>query len=251
MSYNSLLCLSFRLRTYELFTIERMEGRMKNKIIILMLLLIFSLSLSTPAQASLGDVLLKVGSTGADVKELQTKLNYVGVNVGKVDGIFGSTTKQGVITFQLTHSLIGDGIVGAITARSLNEAYLVKQRQNKSDSIIATAKQYIGVKYQWGGSIPETGFDCSGYVSYVFGKNGIALPRVSRDQYTVGTKVAFENLQPGDLVFFSFAANGVVDHVGIYLGDGQFINASSSKGVTIYVIGPYWKSVYVGARRVF
>ncbi|HBW33976.1 MAG TPA: hydrolase, partial [Desulfosporosinus sp.] len=61
---------------------------------------------------------------------------------------------------------------------------------------------------------------------------------------------AFENLQPGDLVFFSFAGNGVVDHDGIYLGGGQFINASSSKGVTVYTIGPYWKSVYVGARRV-
>ena len=224
---------------------------MKNKIITLMLLLIFSLTLSAPVQASLGDVLLKVGSTGADVKELQTKLNYVGFNVGKVDGIFGNTTKQGVISFQLKHSLVGDGIVGAMTAKSLNEAYIVKQRQNKLDSIIAKAKQYIGIKYQWGGSIPATGFDCSGFVSYVFGQNGISLPRVSVDQYKVGTQIAFEKLQPGDLVFFAFADNVVVDHVGIYLGDGQFINASSSKGVTIYSIGPYWKSVYVGARRVF
>lgn len=223
---------------------------MKNKSIIL-LILIFSLLLSTPTQASMGDTLLKVGSTGSDVIELQTKLNYVGFNVGKVDGIYGSMTKQGVITFQLAHSLVGDGIVGAITAKSLNEAYLVKQRQKKLDSVIATAKQYLGVKYQWGGSIPETGFDCSGFVSYVFGKNGISLPRVSVDQYKVGINIPFENLQPGDLVFFSFVGNGVVSHVGIYLGDGQFINASSSKGVTVYVIGPYWKSIYVGARRVF
>lgn len=224
---------------------------MKNKIILGLLLIFFSLSLSTPAQAALGNVLLKVGSTGADVVELQTKLNDVGFNVGKVDGIFGSITKQGVINFQQAHSLVGDGIVGPLTVKSLNEAYLVKQRQNKVDSIIATAKQYIGVQYLWGGTSPQTGFDCSGYVQYVFAQNGISLPRVSRDQYTVGTQVAFEDLQPGDLVFFSFTGDGVVGHDGIYLGDGQFINASSSKGVTVYVIGPYWKSVYVGARRVF
>ncbi|WP_373887437.1 C40 family peptidase [Desulfosporosinus nitroreducens] len=63
--------------------------------------------------------------------------------------------------------------------------------------------------------------------------------------------VAFNNLQPGDLVFFSMAKNGNVDHDGIYIGNGQFINSSSSKGVTVYNLGPYWKSVYVGAKRVF
>lgn len=113
---------------------------MKNKSILVLLLIIFSLSLSTPAQAALGNVLLKVGSTGADVVELQTKLNDVGFNVGKVDGIFGSKTKQGVINFQQAHSLVGDGIVGPLTVKSLNEAYLVKQRQNKVDSIYRYCK---------------------------------------------------------------------------------------------------------------
>jgi len=223
---------------------------MKSKLILGLLLIIFSLSLSTPAQAALGDVPLKVGSKGADVVELQTKLNDSGINVGKVDGIFGSITKQGVITFQLNHGLVGDGIVGSMTAKALNEAYLAMQSPQKVADVIATAKQYLGVKYQWGGSTPKTGFDCSGFVSYVFGQNGIILPRVSRDQYTVGTKVAYDDLQPGDLVFFSLASNGVISHVGIYLGDGKFINASSSQGVTVYVIGPYWKSHYIGACRV-
>lgn len=208
------------------------------------------LMFSTPAQASLGDVLLKYGSRGPDVVELQTKLNYIGFNVGKADGIFGNITKQGVISFQKANGLAVDGIVGTMTAKSLNTVYLERQRQNKISDILNTAKQYLGVKYQWGGSTPQTGFDCSGFVSYVFSQNGITLPRISRDQYKVGTWVAFENLQPGDLVFFSFAGNGVVDHDGIYLGGGQFVNASSSKGVTIYTIGPYWKSVYIGARRV-
>lgn len=235
--------------------IERMEERVKKRIVLVFFVIIFVFLLPTLAQASLGESTLKLGSKGSDVVELQTKLNYVGFNVGKADGVFGLMTKQGVINFQRANSLVGDGVVGPLTVKKLNTAYLLKQSQSqtqtqKVDSIIATAKQYLGVKYQWGGTTPQTGFDCSGYVSYVFAQNGISLPRVSRDQYTVGTKVAFTDLQRGDLVFFSFAGNGIVSHVGIYLGDGQFINASSSKGVTVYVIGPYWKSIYVGARRV-
>lgn len=123
-------------------------------------------------------------------------------------------------------------------------------RQAKAAAIIATGKQYIGVKYLYGGTTPA-GFDCSGFVQYTFAKNGISLPRVSRDQYKVGTSVSFSNLQPGDLVFFSLAKNGVIDHDGIYVGNGQFINSSSSKGVTIYSLGSYWQSAFVGAKRVF
>lgn len=120
---------------------------------------------------------------------------------------------------------------------------------SKASAIIATAKKYIGVKYVYGGTSPS-GFDCSGFVQYVFAKNGISLPRVSRDQFKAGTSVSFKNLKPGDLVFFSIAKNKVVDHVGIYVGNGQFINASSSKGVTIYPLGPYWQSAFVGGKRV-
>lgn len=223
---------------------------MKKRITLMFFVIVFLFSLTTIAQASLGDGTLKLGSRGPDVVELQTKLNSVGFDVGTADGIFGNMTKQSVINFQRENSLVGDGIVGPLTVKTLNSTYIQKQSPKNVDSIIATAKQYLGVKYQWGGTTPQTGFDCSGYVSYVFSQNGISLPRVSRDQYTVGTQVAFADLQPGDLVFFSFAGNGIVSHVGIYLGEGQFINASSSKGVTVYEIGSYWKSVYVGARRV-
>ena len=119
----------------------------------------------------------------------------------------------------------------------------------KASAIIASGKQYIGVKYLFGGTTPS-GFDCSGFVQYVFAKNGVSLPRVSRDQFQVGTSISFNNLKPGDLVFFSLAHNGGVDHEGIYVGNGQFINASSSKGVTIYTLGSYWQSAYAGAKRV-
>ncbi|AFM41178.1 cell wall-associated hydrolase, invasion-associated protein [Desulfosporosinus acidiphilus SJ4] len=118
-----------------------------------------------------------------------------------------------------------------------------------ASAIIATGKNYIGVKYVYGGTSPS-GFDCSGYVQYVFAQHGISLPRVSRDQYHAGSPVAYSQLEPGDLVFFSLAHDGIVDHEGIYIGNNQFLNAASSKGVTIYTLGPYWKSAYVGARRV-
>ena len=220
------------------------------KLVLGCLLVLFLFLIPTSAQAAMGDLLLRSGSTGADVVELQTKLNAIGVDVGKVDGIFGDQTKQGVMTFQGTHSLAVDGIVGPLTANALNVTYSDQLRQNKISAVISTAKQYLGVKYQWGGSSPQTGFDCSGYVNYVFGQNGISLPRVSKDQYSVGQPVAYQNLQPGDLVFFSFLDSGEVSHDGIYLGNGQFINASTSRGVTIYGIGPYWSSHYVGARRI-
>ncbi|KUO74597.1 MAG: hydrolase [Desulfosporosinus sp. BRH_c37] len=231
---------------------------MKKLISLVILGALLILAPAQTVQAALGDTLLKVGTTSSEVVQVQTELNYLGYNVGKVDGIFGSNTQGAVKAFQSAQSLSSDGVVGPITGNRLHTLYATKDtqknntqsRQEKANAIIATGKKYIGISYLWGGTSPGTGFDCSGYVQYVFAQNGIPLPRVSRDQYKVGTSVDFNNLQPGDLVFFSFAKNGIVDHDGIYVGNGQFINSSSSKGVTIYDLGPYWKSVYVGAKRV-
>ena len=118
-----------------------------------------------------------------------------------------------------------------------------------ASKIIKTAKKYIGVPYKWGGTTPK-GFDCSGYVQYVFNKHGIELPRTSREQYYTGYKVSKSNLQPGDLVFFNTSGKGV-SHVGIYIGDGDFIHSASSKGIVIAdLFGNYWSSYYLGARRV-
>ena len=118
-----------------------------------------------------------------------------------------------------------------------------------ASKIIKTAKKYIGVPYKWGGTTPK-GFDCSGYVQYVFNKHGIELPRTSREQYYTGYKVSKSNLQPGDLVFFNISGKGV-SHVGIYIGDGDYLHSASSKGIVIAdLFGNYWSSYYLGARRV-
>ena len=118
-----------------------------------------------------------------------------------------------------------------------------------ADQIIATAKKYIGVPYLWGGTTPS-GFDCSGFLQYVFRQNGINLLRTSKQQYTMGVRVSKANLQKGDLVFFQTGSNGI-SHVGMYIGNGQFIHASSSNGVTISSLNnSYWVRTYYGARRV-
>ncbi|WP_342542046.1 C40 family peptidase [Paenisporosarcina sp. FSL H8-0542] len=118
------------------------------------------------------------------------------------------------------------------------------------NEIVNYAKTLQGVPYQYGGITPS-GFDCSGYTSYVF-KNiaGISLNRTAANQYSQGTSVSKSNLQPGDLVFFDNL--GYTSHVGIYIGNSQFISATSSKGIAIASINDpyYWGKYYMGAKRI-
>lgn len=119
-----------------------------------------------------------------------------------------------------------------------------------ASAIISTAKKYIGVPYLWGGTTPS-GFDCSGFVQFVFKAHGISLNRTCETQYKHGTYVSKSNLQPGDLVFFQNTYKAGISHVGIYIGNGQFIHASSSKGVVISNLSSsYYVSHYYGARRI-
>ncbi len=116
-------------------------------------------------------------------------------------------------------------------------------------SIVATAKKYLGSKYTYGGSSPSTGFDCSGFTSYVFKQHGISLNRTAAAQYSNGVAVSRANLQPGDLVMFGKSG---INHVAIYIGGGQIIHASTpSTGVRIDSLSTgYYNNNYVGARRI-
>ncbi|WP_442600846.1 C40 family peptidase [Paenibacillus sp. KN14-4R] len=126
--------------------------------------------------------------------------------------------------------------------------YAPPKKPEISVQLIDTANQYLGVPYVYGGTSPS-GFDCSGFVSYVFKKYGYDLPRTSSDMYSVGKSVS--NLQAGDLVFF--AEGSRVSHVGIYIGDDKYINAVSGRGRSVMVtsLSSSWSAkYYVGAKRV-
>jgi peptidoglycan DL-endopeptidase CwlO len=117
-------------------------------------------------------------------------------------------------------------------------------------ALSSTALSLRGAPYRNGG-IDPSGFDCSGFVRYVFGQHGVSLPRETRDQYRVGKKVDPQRLEPGDLVFFSTVAPGA-SHVGIAIGGNQFIHAPSEKGVVRVenLSGQYWSTRFIGAKRV-
>ena len=120
----------------------------------------------------------------------------------------------------------------------------------KGATVVETAKNYIGYRYVYGASGPNS-FDCSGFTSYIFKLHGVTLSRTAKGQYSNGTTVARSDLQPGDLVMFGPSVSGI-NHVGIYIGGGQIVHAANaSRGVTIDTINSgYYNNNYVGARRV-
>lgn len=193
----------------------------------------------------------RVGDEGSDVVEIQGQLANLGYDVA-ADGAFGPATAEAVKAFQASQGLEPDGLVGPATYAALLGKSMPEVSRGSNyiaRRVISDSMNYLGVPYVFGGTTPS-GFDCSGYVRYVFANAGIYLPRTADAQYEVGYPVSTSELQAGDLVFFSTYEVGP-SHVGIYLGDGDFINASSSQGVSIASIySSYWGSCYIGARRV-
>jgi len=121
-----------------------------------------------------------------------------------------------------------------------------------ANEVLVRALGLIGTPYRYGGNTPESGFDCSGLVNYVFRDVlDLKLPRTSRELAAhQGPRIEKTRLTNADLVFFS--SNGKVNHVGIYIGDGRFVHAPSNGGTVRIdrLDGHYWKSRYSGARRV-
>lgn len=118
------------------------------------------------------------------------------------------------------------------------------------NELIKTALQYAGVRYVYGGTNPSTGMDCSAFVQMVFRQHGIKLPRTAREQALVGETVPFDQLQPGDRLYFR-CKYSYIDHCGIYAGNGYFIHCSvSNKGVGVDSLASdfYWRSLVVAKR---
>jgi len=137
----------------------------------------------------------------------------------------------------------------------LGRAGVPADRATTIGGVVQTALDVMGMPYRWGDQ-GEEGFDCSGLIRYAFGKQGISLPRRSREQAREGVAVAknLDSLQAGDILTFSTSGGGV-SHVGLYVGNGKFIH-SASQGVQLSVLSPddvsgrWWYRRWVGARRV-
>ena len=141
-----------------------------------------------------------------------------------------------IVTPQRHRASIGR-FTGGILARTSHMAAMLTR----------SALRFLGVPYVFGGT-SAYGFDCSGFVQHVFAMLGISLPRTADAQYDVGHR-AVGGPRPGDLVFFD--TYGGVSHVGIYLGHGEFVHASSSHGVMVsHLAEEYWAARYVGAKRL-
>lgn len=121
-----------------------------------------------------------------------------------------------------------------------------------ASQLIQYAERFLGTRYVYGGSTPS-GFDCSGFTSYVFSQMGYSLNRTAAAQATQGTAVAYGDWQPGDLLFFHYYGGAGISHVGIYIGNGTFIHSSTSSGVRYNNVlsDSYYVNNYVTARRYF
>jgi cell wall-associated NlpC family hydrolase len=119
------------------------------------------------------------------------------------------------------------------------------------DRLSSVARKFLGLPYRWGGMSERHGVDCSGLIKALFAKLNINLPRTSRDQFRAGQEVSIDNIQAGDLVFFS--TNGVTpDHVGLYIGDNRFVHAEKKAGQVIItdLYQPWYINHFLGARRI-
>ncbi len=227
------------------------------------------------------------GDKGAIVSTIQTRLKALGYyTYNKISEFYGPITEVAVRAFQKANGLTVDGVIGAKTLSKLNSSSAISKSaaakntttakatttsttasntksvqvlgassssNAKIEAMIAYAKSKIGSKYVWGATGPNT-FDCSGLTTAALKSVGVSAPRTAASQSTVSSwdKISKANLQRGDLVFFH-SNNRSVGHVGIYLGGGQFIHASSGvKRVTIGDINSsYYTRNFVCGRRVF
>ena len=169
------------------------------------------------------------------------QLDYTGsaanANAQAVSPDVAEWTSHLIITAPAAHHHSINRLTSGILARTSRIA----------QELTRSALRFLGVPYVFGGT-STSGFDCSGYVQHVFAGLGIGLPRTADAQYDAG-RPAVGGPRAGDLVFFD--TYGGVSHVGIYLGNGQFVHASSSHGVMVsHLSDSYWAVRYVGARRM-
>ncbi|QKY69168.1 NlpC/P60 family protein [Lentibacillus sp. CBA3610] len=222
------------------------------------------------------------GMPSSDVEIVQRALEYFGYYKGEIDGLYGPLTQKALEKAEQEHDteLIDDAALKALyeenqseqqdneqapqeTIQQTTEDETPQEETNQAETTqepkqvnvtstnhpeaIEAARAQIGTPYVWGGESPG-GFDCSGFIQYIFQAEGISLPRTVSDTWNFTTQV--DSPSVGDLVFFETYKPGP-SHMGIYIGDGKFIHAGESNGVeTSKLSQSYWQDRYLGAGRV-
>jgi len=215
-------------------------------------------------------------STSANVREaastssavINTLTRNTSVTIIGEEGDFYKIKYQD-ITGYISKSLISDKPV-EVTSRGSVERTVETEEQPKQEALKEEqpkevvlnsaegqnvsdfAKNYLGYNYTYGGTTPNTGFDCTGFTYYIYNSCGYSLSRSCSVQASTGIEVAKENLQPGDLLLFNNGSNGSIGHVGIYIGEGNFVHAANPRrGVTTDTINSgYYDTYYYSARRI-
>ena len=215
-----------------------------------------STTVNVRKEANTSSTIVTTVALNTEVQVYSEESGWSKVMVNNVEGYISSSllsdnkqeTSRGQTTSRRTSSTTNTATTNATTKTTAQGTTSVPTSSNGS-SIVATAKKYLGYKYVYGGSSPSTGFDCSGFTSYIFKQYGISLNRTAAGQYSNGVAVSRANLQPGDLVMFGKSG---INHVAIYIGGGQIIHSSTpSTGVRIDSLSTgYYNNNYVGARRV-
>lgn len=233
---------------------------MKRQFVIAIVCLISMIFFTKQSQAAT-TIEYKVGMSGKVVMQLQTKLKEQGYFTGKPTEYFGKDVEAAVEKYQTAKKLKVTGVLNDQTSIALfgkkldlvikESTYTKSSGYNpysKKAQVTTIAKQYKGVPYRFGGTTSK-GFDCSGYVGFVYNKVGTKLPRTAESMYNVSSII--KKPVPGDLVFFKNTYKKGISHVGIFVGDNNFISATSSKGVAIVSLSnSYWKGKFAGSGSV-
>ncbi|MFS0751621.1 NlpC/P60 family protein [Oceanobacillus sp. 1P07AA] len=231
---------------------------------------------------------IQPGMKSDNIKEVQKALVTLDYYSGEIDGIYGPLTHDALVSIEKDYdlSLVSEQqderiqeIYYAVESSTIEESQSssvetiesddLSTNENNNDSteeksqdpyyskqldvsgnkqpVIKAARSLIGTPYVYGGDGPE-GFDCSGFIQYVYESNDIVIPRTVSEIWNFSSPVDSPSI--GDIVFFSTTHSGP-SHAGIYIGDGQFIHAGSSSGVAIGELSnPYWEERYIGAKRI-